>query len=108
MLRYLFAQTAAPTSNTTTATEQATPVIKAADVTTNTVKCSSETKTGACCSHGASKAEAATSTEASNSTSTESATTSEAATTGENCKSVSVGVSAAKPEAMKVDETPDN
>lgn len=100
---FSYAQTAVSTGSTTVSTEQSTPVVKVADVNNNQVKCASEASKSACCSHGSNKTAAVTTS------STEGVvTTSDVKTEGDQCKSVSFGTSAAKPESAKVDNTPEN
>ncbi len=103
-------------AQTAVSAESATPVVKVTDVT-GTAKCSSEGKSSACCSSAkAETSAAATTTEATTAapaTEVKAAAccsghgSSASATTGANCKSVSMGTSAAKPEATKVEETPE-
>jgi len=80
-------------TSTTQNTAKATPAVNAAEMSQSAPKCTSETKS--CCMSG-SKAAAVTAT-----------SDAAASSNGEQCKSVSVGMSAAKPETQAKEENPE-
>ncbi len=96
-ISFSFAQTATSTTTTSAPKDEvqvASPVVKAVDVNVNAAKCSSTA--GKSCCNGVSKASAITS-----GVGTEVNTT-ETTAAEKSCHSVSVGMSAAKPETTSV------
>lgn len=108
-----FAQsTATTTTDSKTSVEQAAPVVNAVEAQAPDAKCSSATGTHSCCSNKGSRTSAFTTPAATEITSTAVATEAVAAESAvtpvpaASCHEITIGVSAAKPEAESNTETP--